>query len=218
MNDSELKKILNLLETPEPRPEFRQKALRAAMKALGEDPATDESTPPASPAPVVPFAPWRMVILGAAACFVLIAVVIFLPQNPDESLSSPIAAASSLEYADWDEHRVFDEIERLFPGQLAYLVIENGESHLQIDEEIRAGAERGEPLVLRLRSGGKELQLTSFSGQQIEFFFHDRHFTIELLLSGRDEVILVADDFIWTSSQPFPLQGVQASAGLLRES
>lgn len=207
MNDRELKRHLQRLQTPTPTPEACERAWSATRQAWNGAPV---------PAAVVPF-PARKVAAAAAALAAILTISVLMNIDPVES---PTVAESGTPEVPAkpgpEELRLFREIERLFPGRLAGIVMENGTNQLQLEDLERPG--RGEPVMVHLASTQKELRWISFSGQTLEIEISDRRLTFEVLLNGQDEVILVSDEFIWTPDKPFPIDGVAANATALKSS
>ncbi len=215
MIDGELKTHLNRLEMPKPSEEARKRAFNASIEALktGSEPASAKTAPTA---PI--HYPWKLAGIAAGCAALLAGFLLLIPKPgapPGDRADPPPEQADP--YA--SERRVFGELDELFAGALAAIVLENGESRIMInDDPSQYKTGRGEPVVMRFSSGEKAIRYIGFSGQEVDVELDGRRYIFELLLSGQDEIILVAEDFIWTPSQPFPVEGVQATAAPLKRS
>jgi hypothetical protein len=133
----------------------------------------------------------RLLVSGLAAAGIVVALWL-APRNPREGLD-PLLVSSAA--------RLFSELTGLFPDTLRAVIIEGEQNRILLSEGDRA---RGtEPVLVRLCHNGECLTIVTFSGERIEV----GPLRFEVLADGKDEVLLVGEDFIWSRQESAGLRG-----------
>jgi hypothetical protein len=91
---------------------------------------------------------------------------------------------------------LIEELTDLFPGRIRAVIVEGQSSSILLSEQPLAHS--SEPVLIRLRRNGESLVAVTFSGQSIELGSQE----FEVLADGADGVLLVGEDFVWTSRAP----------------
>jgi hypothetical protein len=137
-------------------------------------------------------APTRLIwpALAAAACIV---VGLWLgPRSPREGLDPSMVTASA---------RLFSELTELFPNTLRAVITNGEQNRIVLSDGNRVGGT--EPVLLRLCDNGDCVTIVTFSGEEIEV----GPLKFEVLAGGKDEVLLVGEDFVWSRRDSSGLRG-----------
>ncbi len=205
MNPDNLEKRLRELDVPEPDPARMREARRASLAAFSEHHSLGNRTPESGErGRVFRFGKWAA---GIAAGFALVAgLSVFLANRPAE-ISGDVADLS-LDA----QLQVLAEVERLFPGQLAGILIDGEDLEVLVSPQT---VERDRPVVVEFRRGGRTARVLTFNGRRIIAEVDGTTLALDVLLTGEDQVILAGPDFVWTNNRSPEIAGftIQAFAG-----
>lgn len=193
MNDRELRDRLASLTPPAVNEAASDRALHRATLALAQ-PADPVSADEGRPA-------WRASYgwVAAFAVMLVAGLVMIRPFQP-----APAANGSA-------DLRTLAQVEGLFPGQLNAVIESDGEVRLDLAGVASSGA-TDQPVLVQLEAGGHRLRVLSYSGRSVTIELKGARFTFEALVTSDGGVVLVGDDFAWSSTQSKSLAGYQIQA------
>lgn len=193
MNDRELNDHLTSVSVPAINEAMRDRALHRATVALAQP--TDSSEADES-RPV-----WRASYGWLAAFAVMLAagLVMIRPSQP----AAVVNGGADL--------RTLAQVEGLFPGQLNAVIESDGDVQLDLAGQSSPGA-TDQPVLVQLEAGGHRLRVLSYSGRSVTIELKGTRFTFEALVTSDGGVMLVGDDFAWSSAQPKLLAGYKIQA------
>ena len=193
MNDRDLKKQLSSVTVPVVNEAARERALHRATVALAQ-PADTASADEGRPM-------WRA-SYGWVAAFAVMLVAGLVMIRP----SQPAAVVNG-----GADLRTLAQVEGLFPGQLNAVIESDGGVRLDLAEASSPGA-TDQPVLVQLEGGGHRLRVLSYSGRSVTIELKGTRFTFEALVTSDGGVVLVGDDFAWSSAQPKSLAGYKIQA------
>lgn len=198
MEDQRLRKLLGEMRAPAVRIEAQEKAVNEARCAWEEERRTANRT-----ADIPSTRSWfPLVAAGTAAglaAISLLALHLFRgqPASPGEFARSDSSdAVLEMEHDYNREKSLLHELEQLFEGRLQFIVLNNGESRIEVSEYPVFGAQ---PVVVELRQGDDVLRVLSYSGNVIELEIGGKPLVFEVLVDGDGDVLMAGRDFIWSS-------------------
>ena len=143
-----------------------------------------------------------------------------LRQTPSE-LSQVVSDGRMLKHdeATWAEavqryEGLLREMLTVFPDQLEAIVVKNGEVNLQLAEGPRLL--QSQPVFVEIRSGQQITQIVGFSGDTVRTTLFGREVTMEVFVTGDEDVLLVSPELVWSSREPVSLDGSTFRAVPLR--
>lgn len=193
MNDRDFKKQLASVTVPAVNETVRERALHRATVALAQP--TDSAS--ADEGRSI----WRA-SYGWVAVFAVMLVAGLVMIRP----AQPAAVANG-----GADLRTLAQVEGLFPGQLNAVIESDGEVRLDLAGTSSPGA-TDQPVLVQLEGGGHRLRVLSYSGRSVTLELKGARFTFEALVTSDGGVVLVGDDFAWSSAQPKPLAGYKIQA------
>lgn len=193
MTDRELNKHLNLVTPPAVDEVARDRALHRATVALAQPKESAH-------APERRFA-WRAAY-GWVALFAVMLIAGLVMIRPSQT--DPVANGGA-------DLRTLAQVEGLFPGQLNAVIESDGDVQLDLAGASSPGA-TDQPVLVQLEAGGHRLRVLSYSGRSVTLELKGARFTFEALVTSDGGVVLVGDDFAWSSTQPKPLAGYKIQA------
>ena len=194
MTDRELKKQLELVMPPAVNEVARDRALHHATVALAAQPKDSACASEGRHA-------WRAAY-GWVALFAVMLVAGLVMIRP--SLPVPVANGGA-------DLRTLAQVEGLFPGQLNAVIESDGDVQLDLAGASSPGA-TDQPVLVQLEGGGHRLRVLSYSGRSVTIELKGARFTFEALVTSDGGVVLVGDDFAWSSAQPKSLAGYKIQA------
>jgi hypothetical protein len=193
MTDRDLKKHLERVTPPAVNEAARDRALYRATVALSQ---------PADSAPSDErHSVWRA-SYGWVAVFAVMLVAGLVMIRP----SQPAAVANG-----GADLQTLAQVEGLFPGQLNAVIESDGEVQLDLAGSSSPTA-TDQPVLVQLEGGGHRLRVLSYSGRSVTIELKGTRFTFEALVTSDGGVVLVGDDFAWSSAQSKPLAGYRIHA------
>lgn len=109
------------------------------------------------------------------------------------------------------------QLQTLFPGQLNAVIEHDGATQLDLGHESKADG-ASQPLVLVLERGGQRMRILSYSGRRITLDLKGARLSFEALITGDGGVVLLGNDFAWSSAKPGLLGGYRIEAHPLTRS
>jgi len=176
MNDRELDELLKQAKTPERDPNYWETFPRSVTRNI-----LRQARAQSGPSGWIGVWAWR---LATAVGCVALGILWGWWHLPDDGLSS----------AEIERHRkVYREISGMFPDQVRAILI--GEEGVRLELRETAGIPSSMPILVKTCNEAGCQIVISFSGEKIPFNGDE----VELLLTSRNEVILVGAQDVWQS-------------------
>lgn len=188
MKNSELEQVLKAAAVPERTQEFWERfpgrvldEIRRRAPLPFSKPSSYRSQQP------IPFA-FRLAFAAglAAACITLAFWLGFWRGQHSATVDPQLAAVQ----------KYFHEIEGLFPNQVQALVFDQAGAHLVLAD--RPDVPVSAPLYLKICDANACRRFVTFSGQKIRV----NGDVFDVLLDRQGDVLLVGEQWVWSSSQP----------------
>lgn len=199
MSERELRKHLASMTPPPADEAARERALHRATVALAQPKDSEEA---AGVRPV-----WRAAYGWVALCAVMLVAGLVMIRSSQPAVVTNGGA----------DLRTLAQVEGLFPGQLNAVIERDGEVQLDLAGQSSPAA-TDQPVIVQLEAGGHRLRVLSYSGRSITLELKGARFTFEALVTSDGGVMLVGDDFAWSSAQPKLLAGYKIQARPLTSS
>lgn len=196
MDDEKLKRIFQEASAPLPRPEAQLEAVRQARQAWEE--ARWQSPEPASAARPRRLPVFALASLAGLAAAVLIGVLILGPGADDQGGAMAAGeAATPLDQNAFNRERdLLQGMEGLFEGRLQFIVIKNGEIHIEVAAD---PVFRDQAVIVELRRGSDSWRIISYSGNTVRLEVEGELLEFDVLVGGDGEVIMTGRDFVWSN-------------------
>lgn len=107
------------------------------------------------------------------------------------------------------ERVLLAEFNEMFGGRLQAVVTANGRTRLVLGD---ADAVRGQPVVIRLSEKGQQVDIVSFSGENLEVSIGGRTLSFDALVDSGGRVILAGEDFLWRDGKGAGEAGLEIQA------
>lgn len=207
MKNKELKQILERKDIPELSAEARDRIVKTSVTHFKETEGTPSKQPQLYTNGSSRF--W-LPVMGMAACAVL-ALFTLMPAQIDQNQSVQITDTKHLE----DKGRVLlAQGEEIFSGSFMGVVLEHDETNFLVAENNHIT--KSQPIMIRLKDGENTRYVISYSGQSIPVKVDGKIIQLDILLTGKDKVIVGTDKFIWTEEQGSQ-NGINLEAKLMGE-
>lgn len=197
-HEDELRKYFPAHQPPPPRLEAQMEAVRLARQAWeAERRQVDEAERGEGREHRYPV--FALVSLGGLAAAVFVAAVLLWVKNPQPSsgvVAAETAPAGTEDVALDREKDLLREMEGLFGARLQFIVLKNGESHIEVAENAVFGHQ---PVLLEWRRGPESWTVISYSGNTVQLEIDGEMIEFDLLVAGDGEIIMSGRDFIWSS-------------------
>jgi hypothetical protein len=181
MTNLELERMLRNNPPPEWPEEhwaaFPQEVIRR-LPPVGREPGTIK----------LPQPPWAWAFAAALVTALLAMLGLWWGPRSSRANGDPLPVAAST--------RLIQELNDLFPGRIRAVIMEGPNSTIVLSEQ--PAAHGSEPVLVRLRRNGDSLVIVTFSGQSVDL--GPQRF--EVLADGARGVLLVGEDFVWSSGGP----------------
>jgi hypothetical protein len=168
MSNDNIIRIFKSDEGPGLSPEAKQRIIRAASAEYAR-------------AQTAPRRMWfpALSAVAAAAAIVILAMNLFH--------AAPLTEAER-------EKKVLAEFNQVFAGRLQAVITTGGKTEIVLSEN---DAPHGQPVMLRLNAEGQDIDVMSFSGQNVNLSVGGRQVSFDTLIDGKGGVILVGKDILW---------------------
>lgn len=193
MNDSDLNKLLKSARVPERMPEYWERFPTAVVRRLRQGSVSETRTAHRKP-------PWLIWATGFATACLVIGFGIGVWHGRQGS-----------EVRSWAESaRLIREVGALFPQRVRAIISDDSGVRLVLSEQPDVPDSR--PLWVSICQGKRCQTIVTFSGQQIQFAEQ----SFEVLADAKDNVLLVGQRTVWSSSEPArPLASLRIRAKAL---
>lgn len=124
---------------------------------------------------------------GYTAALCVILVFIFLPYN----LKNGIINKAEIQ----DQKIILSEFQKLFGDNLESVITNNGITKVLLSD---GANKKSLPLFINLSVNGKNVEILSFSGENISLNIGDKTINFYALVNGNGKVLLVGDELYWS--------------------
>lgn len=178
MNNDELDALLRRAKTPERSEEYWREFPTEVTREIRRRPQIEPESKPQ-------WALWKWLLPVAATCVAAGFLWGFWHRSAD-----------GLSTAELERHqKVYRELAGMFPDQIRAILI--SEEGVQLELKDSAGVPSSMPILLKTCSAEDCRVIISFSGEKIPL----NGVEVEVLVTARDEVILVGVDDVWQSGE-----------------
>lgn len=185
-------KKLDELKIPQASKEARQRTIKMSLDQYDQSSSNQQY--------LVVF--WRGV---AVASLLLLVTLGYFNMGSNSSTNPQVANLSNQE-----NQTILAETKSLFNKNLAAVVKQDGMYDVVLANSDNNTQE--EPIIVTLEKGGKKTQIISFNGQNLDLNLAGKQISLELLLSGDGNVIVIGDDFIWSQASSTGLSDYEIHA------
>jgi len=202
MNEKMIENALRSLEVPPPDAVRREHALQRAQAGL--DVAATAGTPSHR-------SPLRLVGWAAVPIAAVLAWLMLVPTSLTQQLHAP-RTRPGFSTAEVDDSRyILREVRLLFPDRLRAVVVDADGMNIELHDEPTTISDQ--PILVELSVPEAEpVRLISYSGQTVNATIAGRRMRLDLLLTGGDDVLVLGNDFIWTSHESLGTKGLRIRA------
>lgn len=195
--DDELRNYFQGHQAPPPRLEAQMETVRLARQAWEKERRqTDEGEFGEERERRYPvFA--LVSLVGVAAAALLAGVLFWSNPQPSPGVVAGENPPAVLGEGAFDRERnLLREVEGLFRGRLQFIVLKNGQSHIEVaDHEVFGD----QAVLLELRGGSESYRVISYSGNTVQLEIDGQMIEFDVLVAGDGEIIMSGPDFIWSS-------------------
>ncbi len=181
-SSNQFRDLLKAMKVPTPDAGAKEKALHRARIAFQNQESSQETQ--ASTSTVLRW--WREGLIVALA--LTIVLMQWYPKEEQISLS---------------EHRkILKEMETLFQGQLTAVVEQGGETQVRLSSFSGESPMKSQRVMILLEKGASHVRIMSYSGQRTSVVLNGKTVYFEPLVTGSGKIMVMGDDFLWTSDNP----------------
>ncbi len=201
MTDHDLRHSLAAHQIPGPSAQARERALHRATIALANSTHTT-STDTRRRSLGIGFA---LSTLTATAAIILCAWFALRPAPVQTATATTSPTGGDL----------LAKTGLLFPGQLNAIVIQDGETRLDLSPTATLPAPDDQAVLVELTRNGHTLRVLGYSGRSVSIEFDGTELRFVPLLTATGDILLSGDNFIWSKAEPAKIAGWNVSTQTL---
>jgi hypothetical protein len=196
MKDNDLQKRLRQLNTPAASESSRAKARHRALIAFQQK---DSHQAEESPQPGLV---WKWSVVAGLIVIGCLPFLIVHRHNAPENLAN--------------DREILQQMEKLFPNQLAAVIQKNGKTDLSLADSSSLGSDQ--PVVVVFQRGKESIRVLSYSGHRVCLDLGGTSNCFEILETASGGVILESERGAWVASQHPVVDGYAVRAQTLEAS
>lgn len=132
----------------------------------------------------------RNIALPAGAFAAVILCLFFIPPK----LQTIRTAQTDVQ----QEKYILAQFNEIFGERLQAIISVNDKTQIVLGDK---AVSRGQPIVIHMQDGEKNIKIVSFSGQNLQISVGDKLVNFDALVDSHGKVLLVGDDLFWESGQ-----------------
>jgi hypothetical protein len=187
--------LIRKLSVPSADPRRMDAARKAALTALAS--GTGTVRPPLSP-PRLRL--WSLAACTVASALAALLVWLYLPRQQDSA--GPSAAAGHFDILPEN----FEDIGRLFSGQLSAVICGENGVELRLAETAYAAA-ADQSVQIILSAGNRRSDIYTYSGRDVNADFNGKQLSLTPLVDADGRVLVLTPDRVYDDTSPSPDDG-----------
>jgi len=207
MKNKELKQILERKDIPALSAEARDRIVKTSVACFKE---AEGKVSKQSQLYTNGFSRFWLPAMGVVACAVL---ALFTLMSAQIDQNQPVQITDTQHWEDRGKI-LLAQGEEMFSGSFMGVVLEYDEVKFLIAEDRQIT--KSQPIMIRLKDGENTRYVISYSGQSVPIKIDGKIVQLDILLTGKDTVIVGSDKFIWTEEQGSQ-SGINLDAKLMGE-